>query len=129
MAAVALAERVAAERGEACKLGDGDVLAGVLALSLEDAPRPQVGYSVRLDARGGPHTRLEFCTVGVLLRRLAAGDCAATHVVVDEAHERDALTDFLLVVLKTRTLRGANAPKVASPAFFAGLPPSPRGPR
>jgi len=86
------------------------------ARRLEDAARAQVGYSVRLDRRGGPQTRLEFCTVGVLLRRLAAGDCAATHVVVDEAHERDALTDFLLVVLKTRTLTAAAAPKVEAPA-------------
>ncbi|KAH8052988.1 helicase [Aureococcus anophagefferens] len=96
VAAVALAERVAAERGEACRLGDGDV-----------------GYSVRLERRGSSRTRLEFCTVGVLLRRLQrGGPLDATHVVVDEAHERDVLTDFLLVVLKTRVLPACPGLKV-----------------
>ncbi|KAH8064601.1 helicase [Aureococcus anophagefferens] len=96
VAAVALAERVAAERGEACRLGDGDV-----------------GYSVRLERRGSSRTRLEFCTVGVLLRRLQRGGAFdATHVVVDEAHERDVLTDFLLVVLKTRVLPACPGLKV-----------------
>ena len=65
-----------------------------------------VGYSVRLDRRTSAATRLEFVTVGVLLRRLQRPDGLAdvTHVVVDEAHERDVLTDFLLVALKTKTL-------------------------
>eukprot|EP00955_Chlamydomonas_euryale_P001011 11800-Chlamydomonas_euryale.AAC.1 len=48
--ALGLASRVASERGEA--VGES------------------VGYSVRLDSKHGPRTRLLFCTTGVLLRRL-----------------------------------------------------------
>ena len=89
VAAVSLAERVHGERAERVALGEGSV-----------------GYSVRLDVRRSAATRLEFVTVGVLLRRLQRPDGLAdvTHVVVDEAHERDVLTDFLLVALKTKTL-------------------------
>lgn len=82
LAAIALAERV----GKESRTGKRDV-----------------GYSVRLDSRNLATARLEFCTVGVLLQRLRANSSyldAVTHVVVDEAHERDALTDFLLVLLK-----------------------------
>lgn len=41
-----------------------------------------------------------FCTVGVLLRKLEAGIRGISHVIVDEIHERDINTDFLLVVLR-----------------------------
>ena len=43
-------------------------------------------------------------TTGVLLRRLVAmgGDAAldATHIIVDEVHERDRYADFLLIILR-----------------------------
>ena len=86
VAAIALAERVAHERGEA--VGDG------------------VGYNVRLESATSSATRLLFCTTGVLLRRLTSGRAAdaalagITHVVVDEVHERDVHTDFVLVCLR-----------------------------
>lgn len=41
-----------------------------------------------------------LCTVGVLLRKLESGLRGVSHVVVDEIHERDLNTDFLLVVLR-----------------------------
>ncbi|KAK6310634.1 hypothetical protein J4Q44_G00186890 [Coregonus suidteri] len=41
-----------------------------------------------------------FCTVGVLLRKLEAGIRGISHVIVDEIHERDINTDFLMVVLR-----------------------------
>jgi len=41
-----------------------------------------------------------FCTVGVLLRKLESGLRGVSHVVIDEIHERDMNTDFLLVVLR-----------------------------
>ena len=43
-----------------------------------------------------------FCTTGVLLRRLQQDPnlTGISHVVVDEVHERDALSDFLLVILR-----------------------------
>ena len=41
-----------------------------------------------------------FCTVGVLLRKLEAGLRGVSHVIVDEIHERDVNTDFILVLLR-----------------------------
>ena len=88
VAAVSLAERVHGERAERVALGEGSV-----------------GYSVRLDRRTSAATRLEFVTVGVLLRRLQRPDGLAdvTHVVVDEAHERDARTGACIKVSRRRT--------------------------
>ncbi|KAL6097396.1 ythdc2 [Pungitius sinensis] len=83
LAAIAVAERVAAERGES--VGQ------------------TVGYHIRLESRVSPKTLLTFCTSGVLLRTLMAGDASlktVTHVIVDEVHERDGLTDFLLTKIR-----------------------------
>uniref|UniRef100_A0A3Q3AWS4 RNA helicase n=1 Tax=Kryptolebias marmoratus TaxID=37003 RepID=A0A3Q3AWS4_KRYMA len=83
LAAIAVAERVAAERGE--NVGQ------------------TVGYHIRLESRVSPKTLLTFCTSGVLLRTLMAGDgslTTVTHVIVDEVHERDGLTDFLLTKMR-----------------------------
>ncbi|XP_062844381.1 3'-5' RNA helicase YTHDC2 [Trichomycterus rosablanca] len=93
LAAIAVAERVAAERGES--IGQ------------------TIGYQIRLESRVSPKTLLTFCTSGVLLRTLMAGDAAlstVTHIIVDEVHERDGLTDFLLtkvrdMLQKTPTLK------------------------
>ncbi|KAM6902347.1 3'-5' RNA helicase YTHDC2 [Xenentodon cancila] len=83
LAAIAVAERVAAERGEC--VGQ------------------TVGYHIRLESRISPKTLLTFCTTGVLLRTLMTGDASlatVTHVIVDEVHERDGLTDFLLTKMR-----------------------------
>ncbi|XP_030579929.1 3'-5' RNA helicase YTHDC2 [Archocentrus centrarchus] len=83
LAAIAVAERVAAERGE--NVGQS------------------VGYHIRLESRVSPKTLLTFCTSGVLLRTLMTGDASltsVTHVIVDEVHERDGLTDFLLTKMR-----------------------------
>ncbi|XP_026778235.2 3'-5' RNA helicase YTHDC2 isoform X2 [Pangasianodon hypophthalmus] len=83
LAAIAVAERVAAERGES--VGQ------------------TIGYQIRLESRVSPKTLLTFCTSGVLLRTLMAGDAVlstVTHVIVDEVHERDGLTDFLLTKMR-----------------------------
>uniref|UniRef100_A0A672ZSK1 RNA helicase n=1 Tax=Sphaeramia orbicularis TaxID=375764 RepID=A0A672ZSK1_9TELE len=83
LAAIAVAERVAAERGEC--VGQ------------------TVGYHIRLENRVSPMTLLTFCTSGVFLRTLMAGDVSlttVTHVIVDEVHERDGLTDFLLTKMR-----------------------------
>ncbi|XP_038974853.1 DExH-box ATP-dependent RNA helicase DExH3 isoform X2 [Phoenix dactylifera] len=82
ISAMAVAERVSAERGE--NLGE------------------TVGYKVRLEGMKGKNTHLLFCTSGILLRRLL-GDRnlnGITHVFVDEIHERGMNEDFLLIVLK-----------------------------
>ncbi|XP_023658222.2 ATP-dependent RNA helicase A [Paramormyrops kingsleyae] len=81
ISAVSVAERVAFERGE-------DV-------------GKSCGYSVRFESiLPRPHASILFCTVGVLLRKLEAGIRGISHVIVDEIHERDLNTDFLLVVLR-----------------------------
>ncbi|KAF6137404.1 hypothetical protein GIB67_036441 [Kingdonia uniflora] len=82
ISAMAVSERVAAERGE--KLGES------------------VGYKVRLEGIRGKDTRLLFCTTGILLRRLLVDRNlkGVTHVIVDEIHERGMNEDFLLIVLK-----------------------------
>ncbi|XVF12264.1 hypothetical protein REPUB_Repub08aG0100600 [Reevesia pubescens] len=82
ISAMAVSERVAAERGE--KLGES------------------VGYKVRLEGVKGRDTRLLFCTTGILLRRLLVDRDlrGVSHVIVDEIHERGMNEDFLLIVLK-----------------------------
>ena len=76
-----MAERVAAERCEQ------------LGLS--------TGYSVRFESvLPRPYGATLFCTVGVLLRKLEGGLRGISHVIVDEIHERDVNSDFLLAVLR-----------------------------
>lgn len=102
LAAVALAERVARESMTGPK---------------------DVGYTVRLDSKNSSTARIEFCTVGVLLRRLQQGRAyvdGVSHIIVDEAHERDALTDFLLILLK-RSIRASPKLIIMSATLDADL--------
>lgn len=83
LAAISVADRVSKERGE--RIGES------------------VGYQVRLDAKR-PTTpcSILFCTTGILLRRMSSGANGldgVVHIVVDEVHERDLNTDFLLVLV------------------------------
>uniref|UniRef100_A0A673JEF0 RNA helicase n=1 Tax=Sinocyclocheilus rhinocerous TaxID=307959 RepID=A0A673JEF0_9TELE len=81
ISAVSVSERVSFERGE--EVGKC------------------CGYSVRFESvLPRPHASILFCTVGVLLRKLESGIRGISHVIVDEIHERDLNTDFLLVVLR-----------------------------
>uniref|UniRef100_A0A182S772 RNA helicase n=1 Tax=Anopheles maculatus TaxID=74869 RepID=A0A182S772_9DIPT len=60
-----------------------------------------VGYSVRFDSQlPRPYGSILFCTIGVLLRKLEGGLRGVSHVIVDEIHERDVNSDFILVVLR-----------------------------
>ncbi|KAG0411549.1 hypothetical protein HPB47_011328 [Ixodes persulcatus] len=83
ISAISMAARIAKERGE--ELGES------------------VGFQVRLSKqllrqRGG----VLFCTTGILLRHLQGNPTlrGISHVLVDEVHERDVCTDFLLVLLR-----------------------------
>ena len=62
-----------------------------------------IGYQIRLESATSKNTLLTFCTNGVLLRTLM-GDSevlkSVTHVIVDEVHERDKFSDYLLAVLR-----------------------------
>ncbi|KAG6557198.1 hypothetical protein Mapa_001125 [Marchantia paleacea] len=98
ISATSVAERISTELGE--QIGD------------------TVGYQIRLESKGGKHSSLIFCTNGVLLRKVVGsgghskgqiGDeglydetsgLDATHIIVDEIHERDRNADFLLIVLR-----------------------------
>ncbi|KAI5729206.1 hypothetical protein M8J76_000161 [Diaphorina citri] len=81
ISAVSVADRVANERAE--ELGQS------------------TGYSVRFEsALPRPYGGIMFCTVGVLLRKLEGGLRGVSHVIVDEIHERDVNSDFIMVVLR-----------------------------
>lgn len=92
IAAISVAQRVAAERGETAGRS--------------------IGYQVRFEAKlPEEHGSVTFCTTGIFLKRMQSaleeGGSArnrslddVTHIVVDEVHERDVDTDLLLVVLK-----------------------------
>ncbi|AQL00170.1 DExH-box ATP-dependent RNA helicase DExH6 [Zea mays] len=97
ISAISVAERISAERGEA--VGD------------------TVGYKIRLESKGGKNSSVLFCTNGVLLRLLIGRGTNAskarnqkrslddavlgiTHIIVDEIHERDRFSDFMLTILR-----------------------------
>ena len=83
ISAISVAERVAYERGE--QIGQ------------------TVGYQIRLESKVSPKTALLYCTNGVLLRLLMTGHKAlanVTHVIMDEIHERDKFSDYLLICLR-----------------------------
>ncbi|XP_028163509.1 ATP-dependent RNA helicase DHX30-like, partial [Ostrinia furnacalis] len=84
VAAIGLAQRVASELGE--EVGES------------------IGYQVRLHSKPPrpPGGSILYCTSGVLLRRLQTnpGLQGCTHVIIDEAHERDVNTDITLLLLK-----------------------------
>uniref|UniRef100_A0A5B7AJQ7 Putative ATP-dependent RNA helicase DHX36 n=1 Tax=Davidia involucrata TaxID=16924 RepID=A0A5B7AJQ7_DAVIN len=97
ISATSVAERISCERGET--VGDS------------------VGYKIRLESKGGRHSSILFCTNGILLRvlvskgsgrlkteaskKLAKDDVSdITHIIVDEIHERDRFSDFMLAILR-----------------------------
>lgn len=85
ISAISLAERVAHELGES---GAGST----------------VGHNVRFDSKT-PNRDLNimsFFTTGMLLRKLQRNPdlLGVTHLIIDEVHERDCTTDFLLILIK-----------------------------
>lgn len=115
LAAISVAQRVADEFGG--KIGE------------------EIGYRVQLDSKVSPKlTRVEFCTTGLLLRRLEfEGDALpVTHIFVDEIHERSLDSDFLLAMLKHEVLRKRPEVKIVLmsatmdaqrfSAYFGGAP-------
>ncbi|KAG2600990.1 hypothetical protein PVAP13_5KG562300 [Panicum virgatum] len=97
ISAISVAERISAERGEA--VGD------------------TVGYKIRLESKGGKNSSVMFCTNGVLLRVLIGRGTntsktrnpkkslddailGISHIIVDEIHERDRFSDFMLTILR-----------------------------
>ena len=62
----------------------------------------RVGYSVRLDTRTSPDTRLEVVTGGIFLRQLQADPAleGVACVIFDEFHERGAESDLGLALVR-----------------------------
>ncbi|XP_017852030.1 3'-5' RNA helicase YTHDC2 [Drosophila busckii] len=89
IAAISVAARIAEERGE--KLGD------------------TVGYLIRMERKCTNRTVLTLTTSGCLLRSLAMNGAEffsnTTHLIIDEVHDRDLDTDFLLLALKLELQR------------------------
>ncbi|OVA02168.1 Single-stranded nucleic acid binding R3H [Macleaya cordata] len=97
ISAISVAERISYERGE--NVGD------------------TVGYKIRMETKGGKNSSIMFCTNGILLRvlvdkGLGPSNTGAkhetrkhsvsdlTHIIVDEIHERDRFSDFMLAILR-----------------------------
>jgi len=113
ISAIGVADRIASERCE--QVGD------------------TIGYSIRLESKRSAKTRLLLCTTGILLRRLQCDPdlASVSHVFVDEVHERDINTDFLLIILKDLLKRRKNLKLVLMSAtlnadtfaaYFKGCP-------
>ena len=77
--------------------------------------------------------RLLLCTTGVLLRRLQCDPdlASVSHIFVDEVHERDLNTDFLIIILKDLLARRKDLKLVLMSAtlnadsfsvYFSGCP-------
>ena len=113
LSAISVAERIAAERCE--KIGD------------------TVGYNIRLESEMSRSTQVLFVTPGVLLRKLQSDPLLLefSHVIIDEAHERDRFTEFLLIVLRDVCARRSSLKMVLMSAtmhthklssYFGGVP-------
>ena len=85
LSAISVAERVSYERNE--NIGT------------------TTGYQIRLESKVSPNSNLVYVTNGVLLRCLMSSEPSAlfnsiTHLIIDEVHERNKFTDFLLIAIK-----------------------------
>ncbi|KAG7573143.1 R3H domain [Arabidopsis suecica] len=85
ISAMSVSERISCERGES--IGEN------------------IGYKVRLQSKGGRHSSVVFCTNGILLRVLVGKGSVSsvsdiTHIIVDEIHERDCYSDFMLAIIR-----------------------------
>ncbi|CAN0914016.1 DExH-box ATP-dependent RNA helicase DExH6 [Linum grandiflorum] len=94
ISAMSVADRISQERGQTT----GD----------------DVGYKIRLESKGNRNSSIVFCTNGILLRVLVSGGTSLssssskrgeelsgiTHIIVDEIHERDRHSDFMLTVIR-----------------------------
>ena len=71
-----------------------------MANLLGEAVGETIGYRVRLDAKAGPKTRIEFNTDGVFLRRLQRDPelKGVAAVLFDECHERGLESDTALAL-------------------------------
>lgn len=54
------------------------------------------------ESQNDDHTKITYCTTGVILQRLIHGKSLAryTHIIIDEVHDRDIDIDFLLIIVR-----------------------------
>ncbi|KAE8747229.1 hypothetical protein FOCC_FOCC006021 [Frankliniella occidentalis] len=84
ISATSVAERVACERDE--KIGS-----------------ISVGYQIRLEKAVAPKQgSILYCTTGILLEWMQSDPSLAdtSHIILDEIHERDTVSDFVITLLK-----------------------------
>ncbi|XP_054169312.1 3'-5' RNA helicase YTHDC2-like [Oppia nitens] len=102
LAAISVADRICFERDE--EIGN------------------TVGYQIRLESRVSNNTVLTFCTNGVILRTLMANSEEllrnVTHIIIDEVHERDRFSDFLLLIMKQILKTNRNIKLILMSATF-----------
>ena len=85
ISAIAVAERVAFERSESC--GNGN----------------SCGFQIKLKSSfPRRHSSILYCTTGILIQVLQSDSLLSSisHIVLDEIHERDMHSDFLITVIK-----------------------------
>uniref|UniRef100_F6W6K0 RNA helicase n=1 Tax=Ciona intestinalis TaxID=7719 RepID=F6W6K0_CIOIN len=85
ISAISVAERVAKERGEECG-GSGSC-----------------GYQIRLQAKfPRQQASMLYCTTGILIQWMQSDPSLSSisHIVLDEIHERDLLSDFIITIVK-----------------------------
>ena len=90
IAATSVAQRVAEERCES--IGN-----------YSNGSNGSVGYQIRLECRKPrTHGSILFCTTGILVQYLQSDPYLLniSHLLIDEVHERDVLTDFLLTIAR-----------------------------
>ena len=113
LSAISVAERIAAERCE--RIGE------------------TIGYNIRLESEKSRSTQVLFVTPGVLLRKLQSDPLLEefSHIIIDEAHERDRFTEFLMIVLRDVCSRRSSLKLILMSAtmhtnklssYFGGVP-------
>ncbi|MEE6501076.1 hypothetical protein FKM82_004056 [Ascaphus truei] len=93
ISAISVAERVAAERAEACGKGNS------------------TGYQIRLESQlPRKQGSILYCTTGIVLQWLQSDQClsSVSHIVIDEIHERNLQSDVLMAIVKDLLKRRAD---------------------
>ncbi|XP_063298636.1 ATP-dependent DNA/RNA helicase DHX36 isoform X1 [Pelobates fuscus] len=90
ISAISVAERVAAERAEACGRGNS------------------TGYQIRLESQlPRKQGSILYCTTGIVLQWLQSDQnlTNVSHLVIDEIHERNLQSDVLMAIIKDLLIR------------------------
>jgi ATP-dependent helicase HrpB len=80
-----------------------------VAEEIGEKPGQTIGYTIRFENVGGPETRIQFLTEGILARRVVENPQlqGISVVILDEFHERHLSTDLALAFLRRLQLQGS----------------------